>query len=41
MLTGLVRVGGKSATKPVDPGFNGSEPATRRKGIKQVIGRMG
>ena len=26
--------GGKAATKPVGPGFDGSEPATRWKGIK-------
>ena len=30
----LVRLGGKGACKPVGPGFDGSEPATRWKGIK-------
>ena len=33
VLTGLVGLGG-AATKPVGPGFDGSEPAARRKGIK-------
>ena len=41
VLTGLVRLGGKlSTTKPVGPGFDGSEPATRWKGINWVMGRM-
>ena len=34
VLTGLVRRGGKAATKLVGSGFDGSEPATRWKGIK-------
>ena len=29
ILTGLVRLGGKAATKHVGPGFDGSELATR------------
>ena len=34
VLIGLVRLGGKAATKPVGPGFDGSEPATRWKGVR-------
>ena len=32
---------GKAATKPVGPGFDGSEPATRWKRVKLVMSRMG
>ena len=34
VLTGLVRLVEKAAIKRVGPGFDGSEPATKSKGMK-------
>ena len=39
VFTGLER--GKASTKAVGHGFDGSEPATRWKMFKYVMGRMG